>query len=47
MANLDRSALLSNSILSELKTIDFSSALLTVEVIEIEKESYAKPLIWI
>ena len=40
--NLEQRKTLTDLILSKLKTIDFPSTLLTVEVIEIEKESYAK-----
>lgn len=43
--NLKQKKILSNLILSQLKTIDFSSAMLTVEVVEIEKDSYAKMVI--
>ena len=40
--NLEQKKTLSELIISQLKTIDFPSTLLTVEVVEIEKESYAK-----
>jgi len=40
--NLEQRKTLTDLILSQLKTIDFPSTLLTVEVVEIEKESYAK-----
>lgn len=40
--NIEQKKTLSNLILSQLKTIDFPSTLVTVEVVEIEKESYAR-----
>jgi 5-carboxymethyl-2-hydroxymuconate isomerase len=40
--NLEQKKTVTNLILSQLKRLDFPSTLLTVEVIEIEKESYAK-----
>ena len=40
--NLEQRKKLSELILLQLKTIDFPSTLLTIEVIEIEKETYAK-----
>ncbi|MBU1712985.1 MAG: 5-carboxymethyl-2-hydroxymuconate Delta-isomerase [Proteobacteria bacterium] len=43
--NLEQKKTLSELIISQLKTIDFPSTLLTVEVVEIEKESYAKVVI--
>lgn len=43
--NLEQKKSLSNLILSQLTTIDFPSTLLTVEVVEIEKESYARVMI--
>lgn len=43
--NLDQKQSLSHLILSQLKTIDFPSTLLTVEVVEIERESYARMMI--
>jgi 5-carboxymethyl-2-hydroxymuconate isomerase len=43
--NLEQKKTLSNLILSQLKTIDFPSISLTVEVVEMEKESYAKVVI--
>ncbi len=42
---LEQKKTLSNSILAQLKTIDFPPTLLTVEVVEIEKDSYAKVVI--
>jgi len=40
--NLEQKKTLTNLIISQLKMIDFPSTLLTVEVVEIEKESYAR-----
>jgi len=39
---LEQRTMLSNSILAELRNLDFSSTSLTVEVVDIEKASYAK-----
>ena len=43
--NSEQKKKLANLILSQLRMIDFPSTLLTVEVVEIEKESYAKVMI--
>ncbi len=43
--NSEQKKKLANLILSQLRMIDFPSTLLTVEVVEIEKESYAKAMI--
>ncbi len=40
--NLEQKKTLSSSIISQLKTFNFPSTSLTVEVVEIEKDSYAK-----
>ena len=39
---LEQKKTLSSSIMSQLKMIDFPSILLTIEVLDIEKESYGK-----
>lgn len=43
--NSEQKKTLSNSILSQLKTIDFPPTSLTVEVVDLHKESYAKVVI--
>ena len=43
--NLEQKKTLTDLILSQLKTINFPSTSLTVEIIEIEKESYVKMVI--
>ena len=43
--NIVQKRTLSESIMSQLRSIDFPSTILTVEVVEIEKESYSKAVI--
>ena len=42
--NIEQKRKLSESIMSQLKKIDFQLTLLTVEIVEIEKESYSRAM---